>query len=70
MDAVYRLLIAGDVMLNKDPSKDRERAIVSLKNLFNVLDINAAICDLEIPLTKRGYPSDKTYSLAGLSRRL
>jgi len=55
----YKLLIAGDVMLDKDTSKDRKCAIASLKDLCNVLGINAAICDLEIPLTERGYPSDK-----------
>jgi poly-gamma-glutamate synthesis protein (capsule biosynthesis protein) len=56
---MYRLLVTGDLMIGEKTKREREAAVRSVRELMVALDVNAALGNLEVPLTNRGHPSDK-----------
>jgi len=55
---VYRVLVVGDLIIGEE-AEERRKVFASVRNLINLLDIDAAVGNLEVPLTNAGVPSDK-----------
>ena len=56
---MYRLLVTGDLMVGEETKQENERVIEPVKKLIDSLQVDAVLGNLEVPLTARGFPSDK-----------
>jgi poly-gamma-glutamate synthesis protein (capsule biosynthesis protein) len=56
---MYRLLVVGDLMVGTENKEPGNCSISSVKKLMKCIKAHAALGNLEVPLTERGFPSDK-----------
>jgi poly-gamma-glutamate capsule biosynthesis protein CapA/YwtB (metallophosphatase superfamily) len=56
---MYRLMVTGDLMVGEETAEENERVTAPVAKLIDSLHVDAVLGNLEVPLTDRGYPSDK-----------
>lgn len=56
---MYRLMVTGDLMVGEETEQDNARVTEPVRKLIASLAVDGVLGNLEVPLTDRGYPSDK-----------
>jgi poly-gamma-glutamate capsule biosynthesis protein CapA/YwtB (metallophosphatase superfamily) len=56
---MYRLMVTGDLMVGEETEQDNARVTEPVRRLIDALHVDGVLGNLEVPLTDRGYPSDK-----------
>jgi len=56
---MYRVLVVGDLKIGEETKEERCKVVKSVKHLIDTLGVDAAMGNLEVPLTTKGFPSDK-----------
>jgi poly-gamma-glutamate capsule biosynthesis protein CapA/YwtB (metallophosphatase superfamily) len=56
---MYRLMVTGDLMVGEETEQDNARVTEPVRRLIDTLHVDGVLGNLEVPLTDRGYPSDK-----------
>ncbi len=56
---MYRLMVTGDLMVGEETEEDNARVTEPVRKLIDSLHVDGVLGNLEVPLTDRGYPSDK-----------
>ena len=56
---MFRLMVTGDLMVGEETEQDNARVTEPVRRLIDALHVDGVLGNLEVPLTDRGYPSDK-----------